>query len=448
MGLYIQMHSMHGLFRSKNLELGRDEDTGGQIVYVLELAKALGKKKDIDKVDIITRRIIDDQYPGYSEKIEEVTEKVNIVRINCGPKKYIKKVNLWPYLPEFIENVKKYIKKIDRKPDIFQSNYADSGKVCSILSKELQIPQVHTGHSLGKPKMKRLGVNDENFDRFNNIFHFETRLEAEQFTLNTADAVIASTREELKKQYSPYEIDEELFKIIPPGINIDMFYPPSDKNPSEQHINMRQMLENLLTQNMKEPEKPLVTTLSRLDERKNLHGLLESYGKDKELQELANLLIFAQTLEGNEDDQEIIEKINRIIHKYNLYENIVIPAIHLDYDTQVPEYYRFISEKKGVFVNPALIEPFGLTIIEAGACGIPVVATKNGGPSEIIDPGKNGYLIDPKDPKDISAKIKKLLKDKKLWEKISKNSIQIVKDQYSWRACARKYLMVFKEVIK
>ena len=56
-GLYIQMHSMHGLLRSHNLELGRDEDTGGQITYVLNLARELGKLDEVGKVDIITRMI-------------------------------------------------------------------------------------------------------------------------------------------------------------------------------------------------------------------------------------------------------------------------------------------------------------------------------------------------------------------------------------------------------
>ena len=90
-GLYIQMHSMHGLFRSQNLELGRDEDTGGQIVYVLELAKALGDLKDVDKVDIVTRRIVDPEYPGYSKIVEEVSPKVSIIRIYLVDQKNILK---------------------------------------------------------------------------------------------------------------------------------------------------------------------------------------------------------------------------------------------------------------------------------------------------------------------------------------------------------------------
>ena len=100
MGLYIQMHSMHGLFRSHHLELGRDEDTGGQILYVRYLAIELAKLPEVDKVDIIVRRIVDPDYPGYSDEVEPVVPGVDIVRIECGPEGYIMKVDLWPFLDE------------------------------------------------------------------------------------------------------------------------------------------------------------------------------------------------------------------------------------------------------------------------------------------------------------------------------------------------------------
>lgn len=83
MGMYIHMHSMHGQFRAHHLELGRDEDTGGQILYVRYLAIELAKLPEVDKVDIITRRIIDTDYPGYSAETEAIAAGVNIVRIEC-----------------------------------------------------------------------------------------------------------------------------------------------------------------------------------------------------------------------------------------------------------------------------------------------------------------------------------------------------------------------------
>lgn len=443
------MHSMHGLFRSQKLELGRDEDTGGQIVYVLELAKALGDLKDIDKVDIVTRRIVDPEYPGYSKIVEEVSPKVSIIRISCGPKKYIKKVNLWPYLDEFIGNVQKYTKKIRRKPDVLQSNYADSGLVCSKISEDINVPQVHTGHSLGISKMKGLGINKNNFYLYNKIFHFDKRLQAEQKVIDSADMIISSTREELKEQYEKYKIKKHMkkFRIIPPGIDLNKFYPPRKEEKDSEEIRCRELFNNVIEQGLKHPERRIVAFLSRLDKKKNLVRLVKAFAQDKPLQNMANLVVFAETLKGNKETQRIIKQINRLLNKYNLYDNIALPGIHLNYEKEVPAYYRYLAEKNGIFVNPALIEPFGLTIIEASACGVPVIATKHGGPSEIIINGVNGLLIDPKDPKDIASKIKKLIRHDELYRKISKNAIQLVRKHFIWKVSAKKYLKMFKEVI-
>ena len=172
MGLYIQIHSMHGLFRSENLELGRDEDTGGQIIYVRYLAQELAALPEVDQVDVVVRRIVDPEYPGYSNEIERLGFGCDIVRIECGPQQYLKKVDLWPYLDEFVDNCKQYIDRIGRKPDILHSNYADSGLVCARLSRDLGIPQIHTGHSLGKPKMARIGYRDENAAEMEASYNF------------------------------------------------------------------------------------------------------------------------------------------------------------------------------------------------------------------------------------------------------------------------------------
>lgn len=446
-GLYIQTHSMHGLFRSSNPELGRDEDTGGQIIYVLELARSLGALRGVDRVDIMTRRIIDEDYPGYDKEIEKVTKNVNIVRIECGPRKYIKKVDLWPHIDEFIRNVKGFNKKLGRTPDILHSNYADSGYVCSRLSKDLKVPQVHTGHSLGIPKMRKLGVNDSNRKKLNRIFHFDKRVPAELAAVRNSATVITSTHEEIEKQYREYELEKHRgkFTVIPPGIDYRKFH-PSGKSDAEDDTKM--ILTNVVEQNLMDPKKRIVTALSRMDKRKNILGLVKAFAGDREFQRMANLLIMANTLSGNKEAQEIIRELNRMIRKHDLYGKVAMPSLKLDFDHDVPAYYRFVADRKGVFVNPALIEPFGLTVIEASACGLPVVATRNGGPSEVLTEGKTGMLIDPYDPGDIARQIKKVLKDRALHSRIARNAKKMVVEEYTWEACSRKYLKVFREAIR
>ncbi|MBI4210898.1 MAG: glycosyltransferase [Candidatus Diapherotrites archaeon] len=449
MGLYIQIHSMHGLIRPQKPEIGRDVDTGGQVVYVLELAKALARLKKVERVDLVTRRIRDSNYPGYSKPVEPISDKAFIVRLECGPPGYIKKVDLWPHIGEYAENTRKYIRKLRRKPDILHGNYADAGLVCSKLSEELAIPFVHTGHSLGLPKMRSLGVNRANRQEFEEVFHFEKRLAAEQKIIDTASAIVASTKEEFKNQYKGYKIGKNIskFRFIPPGINLGRFYPPKKRGLSGEEQKTMRFFQNLLDQDLKSPAKPFITALSRLNKVKNINGLMQAYSSDRQLQSMANLVIFAQIQDTGTYGQKLIKKLNSMIRKHNLYGKVSMPAISLDYDKQVPEYYRFAAQRRSVFVNPALMEPFGLTVLEASACGLPVVATKNGGPSEIIADGRTGLLIDPRDTRDIARKLKLLLGSRVLWNEISENSQRNIRRNFSWDLCAKNYLRVFGSAI-
>ncbi|NNK93175.1 MAG: glycosyl transferase family 1, partial [Desulfobacterales bacterium] len=110
-GLYIMCISLHGLIRNDSPELGRDADTGGQVKYVLELARTLGALADVSRVDLVTRFIKDKNVSSdYSVPTENISENARIVRLRCGGRKYIRKELLWPHLEEFIDNGIKYIK--------------------------------------------------------------------------------------------------------------------------------------------------------------------------------------------------------------------------------------------------------------------------------------------------------------------------------------------------
>lgn len=149
-GLYIQLFNIHGLIRGSNLELGKDPDTGGQTKYVLELAEAISLRDDVRKVEIVTRLIKDERVStDYSVPYEEVNEKLHIVRIRCGGKKYIRKELLWDHLEEFTDKTIKYFKGNGELPDIIHGHYADAGYVCSRLTRFFGIPYIQTGHSLG-----------------------------------------------------------------------------------------------------------------------------------------------------------------------------------------------------------------------------------------------------------------------------------------------------------
>jgi len=82
---FLHLH-LHGLIRSKNLELGRDPDTGGQTQYVLELVKSLANTSEVDQVDFVSRLINDPKVDHeYSQEEEFVVPGVKILRFKFGP---------------------------------------------------------------------------------------------------------------------------------------------------------------------------------------------------------------------------------------------------------------------------------------------------------------------------------------------------------------------------
>ena len=227
-GLYIQLFSVHGLIRGNSPELGRDADTGGQTKYVIELARALAEHPSVEQVDLVTRLIKDNRVANiYAKEIETLSDKARIVRIQCGPKRYIRKELLWPHMDEFVDKTIKFLKKQTRLPDIFHGHYADGGYAAMTLAETFATPFVFTGHSLGRNKEVNLLADGVSKKKINELYKMKTRIAVEEEIMEAAQLIITSTNQEVEKQYGLYKNFSKIsaFKVIPPGIDLDVFYP-------------------------------------------------------------------------------------------------------------------------------------------------------------------------------------------------------------------------------
>ncbi len=374
--------SLHGLVRGKDAELGRDADTGGQIKYVVELARELAAQPEVREVELITRQIIDPRYDdSYAQLEESLCENAKIVRIPFGPKRYIRKEGLWPYLEMFVDQALLHFRK-HGIPDLIHGHYADAGQAGATLARLLHIPFMFTGHSLGRVKRQRLIADqgEAKLPAMEKKYDFKNRIEAEEFALETASMVVTSTHQEVEQQYELYDhYTPERMEVIPPGVDLTAFNPPSD---DFQKPKIAESIERFLT----DPTKPAILAMARPDERKNLSKLVEVYGNSEELQSLANLILIMGTRENLGDlpksQSRVIFDVLKQIDRYDLYGKVAYPKTHRSQD--VPDLYRHVTNLGGVFVNAALTEPFGLTLLEAGATGLPIVATNDGGPRDII----------------------------------------------------------------
>lgn len=494
--LYIVLISIHGLVRGENMELGRDSDTGGQVKYVVELARALANTKGVHRVDLVTRQITSPEVDfSYAEPIEMLccpsdggtSSGAYIIRLPCGPRdKYISKESLWPHIPEFVDGALGHIVNMARAlgeedggkpmwPHVIHGHYADAGEVAAHLSGALNVPMVLTGHSLGRNKFEQL-LKQGRLSRedINSTYRIMRRIEAEEFGLDAADMVVTSTRQEIEEQWGLYDgFDVRLERklrvrkrrgvsclgrymprmvVIPPGMDFSYV---KVQDSLEGESDLKSLIGIDRTQSKKQippmwseimrfltnPHKPMILALSRPDPKKNVTTLLKAFGESRPLRELANLTLILGNRDGIDEvsssNSAVLTTVIKLIDKYDLYGQVAYPKHHKQ--SEVPEIYRLAAKTKGVFINPALVEPFGLTLIEAAAYGLPVVATKNGGPVDILKALNNGLLVDPHDQKAIADALLKLVAEKNLWFDCRKNGLKNI-HRFSWPEHCRNYL--------
>ncbi|MEO0603545.1 MAG: HAD family hydrolase, partial [Myxococcota bacterium] len=198
---------------------------------------------------------------------------------------------------------------------------------------------------------------------------------------------------------------------------------------------------------LREPDKPLVVVLARPVPRKNLPGQIEAFGANPELRKLANLVVIAGTRDDIDELPEpggdVLGEVLVAIDRHDLWGHVAIPKQVAGDDIGL--LYRLAALRRGIHVNAALTEPFGLTLIEAAASALPIVATNDGGPRDIIRNCKNGVLVDPLDEDDIGQGMLTLLTDDARWDDASRSGLEGVRRVYSWDAHARRYLQIIKE---
>ncbi len=434
---------LHGLIRSKDLELGRDADTGGQTLYVLELVKALASCDEVDQVDLVTRLIDDRKVSSdYSLPIENIAPGADILRIPFGPKRYFKKELLWPYLDDLVEKLTLQLKRSSKLPDWIHAHYADAGYVGALVSERLGIPFVFTGHSLGKEKKRRLLETSMTHEQIEKIYSITRRIEAEELALRKANYVITSTTQEVDTQYARYiNFAPKRSQVIPPGVDMKRF-----NFEGEGVSNESPFVEEMLFPFLRNPSLPPLLAISRAVRRKNVPALVEAFGRSSTLRSRYNLILIlgnrADSRQLDKQQRDVFQEIFELVDRYDLYGKIAYPKSHRR--DQVPAIYRWAARKKGLFVNPSLTEPFGLTLLEAAACGLPTVATDDGGPSEILSKCGNGVLVDVSDLNLLRNALENASENKYLWRHWQANGLKGVQNHFSWNAHVSTYLALMQ----
>ncbi|WP_185985490.1 HAD-IIB family hydrolase [Aureimonas mangrovi] len=429
--MFVLHIALQGCLKGVDVEYGLTADTGGHIRYLLDLTRAIAGRDAMSRA-VIATRCFDGFGKTYETPRETVMPGVEIVRIASADPHYLPKEAMHREVESFAENLMAFI-EAEGRPDLIHAHYADAARVAAIVKERLGIPFFFTAHSLGRVKEEALRASGRE------CHGMAERIEAEETALREASLLIASSRDEAEVQYASYlGYDAGRIRILPPGSDLEA-YANAEPSPSVDAELARFLLV---------PDKPVVLAIARPVPRKNLAALVKAFGENPALRKRANLVIVAGNradiadLDG--DMAETMRELLLLIDRYDLYGTVAYPKHHDPQD--VPAYYAYARERGGIFVNPALNEPFGLTLLEASAAGLPIVATDSGGPNDIVETCGNGLLVDPHDHSAITEAILRILSDAHLRKRLSKSGARVAA-AYDWRRHAERYDELVRDVL-
>jgi D-inositol-3-phosphate glycosyltransferase len=386
-------------------------DTGGQNVYVAQLAKYLVKQNNT--VDIYTR--CDD-----ASQIQVVNwlPGIRVIHVKAGPMKVIPKERLLPYMDEFKEQMLNYIHARQIHYDMVHANFFMSGLVAMQVKQELNIPFVITFHALGHVRRIHQGNNDR--------FPIE-RLKIEEEIVKQADHIIAECPQDREDLISYYKAPEEKITIIPCGFSEQEFHPVSKKHAREL-LNIPQ-------------NEHVILQLGRMVPRKGVDNVVKALGKLKGMGKKAKLIIVGGESENALKSCPEVSRLQNIAH-----ENGIVDEVHFA-GRKSRDQLKYYYAAADVFVSTPWYEPFGITPLEAMACGTPVIGSNVGGIKYSVVDGETGALVPPDDPHTLASKIEELISDSNKLKEMSVNAIRRVNQYFTWAHVAEMVNNLYHKVL-
>ena len=460
-----------------------------QVVYILDQVRALESElqarltaaglEDVHPDIVVVTRLIPEAHgTTCNERIEPIggTDHARILRVPFRDRegrvlrKWISRFEVWPYLERFtIDVTKEILAELGGKPQFVIGNYSDGNLVATLMCHRLGVTQCNIAHALEKTKYKDADIY---WKQYEEKYHFGVQFTADLISMNQADFIVTSTYQEIAGhlesvgQYESYksftmpglyrvvegiDVYDPKFNIVSPGADLEIYFPYTEKERrlTGLHPDLEEMLfsadfEDAIGQ-LKDRSKPILFSMARLDAVKNLTGLAEWYGANDRLRNLVNLVIVGGVIDPemtmDREEQDECRKMHGIIDKYQMKDTFRW-IIAQKNRVRNGELYRYICDTHGAFVQPALYEAFGLTVVEAMTCGLPTFATLNGGPAEIIVNKKSGFHIDPyhgPSAADLMADFfERAVKEPIYWDQVSKSSIDRIFSRYTWKIYASR----------
>jgi len=386
-------------------------DNGGQNVYVAELSTELARKGY--QVDVFTRKD--------SKDINEVVywkPGVRVINIKAGDERFIEKEQLLCHMNEFTRNMLCFIKKNNVQYSIVHANFFMSALVASCIKKELHIPYVVTFHALGLVRL----AHQKQMDKFP-----VERFDIERMVVKDADAIIAECPQDKEDLIYYYNADASKITIAPCGFNPKEFY-VIDKKIAREKLQLNND-ENILLQ------------LGRMVPRKGVDNVIRSLSRlNGSLKNTRLLIVGGESDEPDEKSTPEIGRLKKVAEEENVSAHVTFTGRR---GRNVLKYFYAAAD---IFITTPWYEPFGITPLEAMACGTPVIGANVGGIKYSVEDGETGFLVPPKDPDALAEKVERLIVDKQLLSSMKKNAVKHVNRFFTWTNVANTVNDVYEKI--
>jgi len=386
-------------------------DSGGQNVYVAELAGQLADKGY--QIDVFTRWE-DASLP----QIVHYRAGIRVIHIKAGPIAMLPKEELLFHMDEFSSNMADFLQSVSFKYQLIHANFFMSGLVAMGLKKQFNIPFVITFHALGH--VRKLHQKEQ--DKFP-----AGRIAIEEQIVKKADAIIAECPQDREDLIVHYKASPSKISIIPCGFNPQEFFPIS-KQEAKAVLNFDQ-------------DERLVLQLGRMVPRKGIDNVIKAVARIKAKERKIRLVIV-----GGPDDVPQFESGSELARLKQLTMNLGIEMMVTFEGRRNREMLKYYYSAADVFVTTPWYEPFGITPLEAMACGTPVIGADVGGIKYSVAEGKTGFLVPPNAPSELADRLTLLFDHETLLQQLGKNALDHVQN-FTWNKVAEQVHGLYKTVM-
>ncbi len=390
------------------------EDAGGQNVYVDEVTRNLGTLGfDVDvfvRRDGTTLPDIIDWSPG-----------VRVVHLEAGPSEFLLKDAIWPYMPDFRDAFLRFAATEKLRYDLIHGNFWMSGWVAAQLRDRMRVPVVQIFHAVGKTKQLHQGTRDTSPSG---------RIAVEHEVIRSVDRLIAQCPSERHELVEDYGADPAKVVVVPSGVNVERFKP----------ANRRQIREQLGL----DQDAFVVAYVGRMLPRKDVRNVVRATAQLMRQTEapVQLLLVGGETEDPDPETTPEIGELQRLASGLGITDRVHFTG------RRQPDELRHYYSAGDVVVTTPWYEPYGLTPLEAMACGVPVIGSAVGGITFTVKDGESGFLVPPRDPQALASRLRHLLDNPDERARMGRMARQRVEREFTWAVVAQHTAALYRELLQ